>query len=118
MDPEISSLVTVDESAGIAVVEVVFDAPWGTYIAVGSSKASQGDKFNYQTGCELAYGRALRKLGRQLVAAGYDKVHEQDKIKCSQIEALERRKAQRVEKVRSVFQVLKGFLDSKEDNGE
>ena len=118
MDPEINSLVTVDESAGIVVVEVAFDAPWGTYVAVGSPKASQGDKFNYQTGYELAYGRALRKLGRNLVAAGYDKVHEQDRIKRSQIEALDRRKAQRVEKVRSVFQVLKGFLDSKEEDGE
>lgn len=118
MDPEISSLVTVDESAGIVVVEVAFDAPWGTYVTVGSSKASQGDKFDYQTGYELAYGRAVRKLGRQLIAAGYDKVHERDRINRSQIEALERRKAQRVENVRSVFQVLKGFLDSKEENGE
>jgi len=33
MDPEINSLVTVDESAGIVVVEVAFDAPWGTYVA-------------------------------------------------------------------------------------
>ena len=37
MDPEITSLVTVDESAGIVVVDVAFDAAWGTYVAVGSS---------------------------------------------------------------------------------
>jgi len=119
MDPEITSLVTVDESAGIVVVEVAFDAPWGTYVAVGSSKASQGDKFSYQTGYELAYGRSLRKLGRNLVAAGYDKVHEQDRIKQSQMEAIKRKDVQRVEKARSLLQaVLKGFLDSKEENGE
>lgn len=117
MQPEVNGYATVDEDAGIVVVEAYYESTGISIRTVGSSKASQGDKFDLQTGYELAFGRALRKLGRQLISDGYDRVREQDQIKQSQRAAIERKRSARtrqLEYLRSGFLVMKGFLGTKE----
>jgi len=117
MEPEVNAYATVDEDTGIIAVEAFYESQGVSVRAVGSSKASQGDKFDLQTGYELAFGRALRKIGRQLISDGYDRVREQDQIKQSQRAAIERkRRTRQLENLKSGFLVIKGFLGAKEIN--
>lgn len=58
-----------------------------TFSSTGTAKLDPKDKFDEQIGLELAYGRALRKLGQRLLAEGNRGVHEKDKARKRQQEA-------------------------------
>lgn len=62
-----------DKDVTFAVVNV------GGRSATGHAKVCEPDKFDSEIGRKLALGRALRKLGRELVGEAYDEVHENDK---------------------------------------
>lgn len=57
--------------------------------ATGTAKLDPGDTFDEQIGLELAYGRALRTLGRRVLAEGNRGVHLKDKARQAQQEASE-----------------------------
>ena len=81
----------VDENSGTVTVEVEITFPNSkVFTATGSSKASKEDPFDVNVGYELAYGRALRALGRQILASGHRQVHETDRFRTEQKAASER----------------------------
>jgi hypothetical protein len=85
-----------DPPNGVTTVSIDFTLPNDVvYYATGSSKATKEDPFDKTVGLELAYGRALRSLGRKLLASGHGKVHELDNFKKAQHEASEKAIARR-----------------------
>lgn len=85
----------VDEAEGIVAVYIemyIGDTPW---FVTGSAKCSSQDKFDLETGYNLAYGRALRQLGRELLHEGNAAVAAADRDRQRQLEAAEKARVKR-----------------------
>lgn len=54
------------------------------FTASGASKCDEHDTFDVATGAQLAIGRAVRQLGREIYKAGNDTVRANDKIRAKQ----------------------------------
>ena len=54
------------------------------YAASGTSKCDAVDTFDPATGFQLAIGRAIRQLGRDIYKVGNEKVHAADKVRAKQ----------------------------------
>lgn len=57
-----------------------------SFVASGSTKREQGDRFDPRTGEMLALGRAFQRLSRQLLAEGNRRVREMTKIQQQEAE--------------------------------
>lgn len=52
-----------------------------TYISTASASVDPGDQFDFDTGVNLAVGRAVRQLGRDILNQGQKTVHKKDKAR-------------------------------------
>lgn len=66
---------------------------WISKTAVGTAKRHSVDKADPQLGIELATGRALRQLGRELLKDGNKKVNRQKDLHDAEVLAKAERKA-------------------------
>lgn len=86
------SISNINETAIIAedgtIVVMIYGMIGEKYFeATGTAKLDPGDTFDEQIGLELAYGRALRTLGRRVLSEGNRGVHLKDKARQAQQEA-------------------------------
>lgn len=67
-----------DPHVGVIAVEVNVEVEGRTWVATGSSKCDPGDDFRFETGVQIALGRALKKLGGKVERAGHKYVAKTD----------------------------------------
>ena len=73
------------------VAEAFMYTTYGDRIAAtASSSCNPLDHFDYNVGASLAVGRAVRALGRQILAEGHEAVHHNDRARQKQLEAAEK----------------------------
>ena len=95
-DAILEAVYIVDVNGRTTTASVECTLPNGReFVATGSSRALKEDEFDTQIGIELAFGRAIRSLGRGILSSGNSKVHEVDAFKRSQREASEKAIAKR-----------------------
>lgn len=69
-----------DPHVGVVAVEVSVEVEGRTWVATGSSKCDPGDDFRFETGVQIALGRALKKLGGKVERAGHKYVAKADAV--------------------------------------
>lgn len=76
-------LTVITGKSSVAVeAETILDGV--IYSASGTSKCDPVDSFDYEIGLQLATGRAIRQLGRDIYKAGNDRVKQNDRIRAKQ----------------------------------
>ncbi len=85
-----------DENAQVAVATYT-SAGTGTISAVGTSKRDPGDKVDVQLGKDIAEGRAVRRLGRILLADANRRVRAAAAAQAKQDAAIAERKNRKIE---------------------
>lgn len=76
-------MVTNDQDVTMADV-IVWEGLDEVASSTAHAKVCEPDRFDEEVGTKLALGRALRKLGRQLISDAYDTVHERDHARAKQ----------------------------------
>lgn len=85
----------VDSSKGIVLTQLSLEMDSFHLIeVVGSAKCDPEDEFNPEIGARLALGRALRKLGRELLSEAHGEVHRRDKIRAHALETQAKARAE------------------------
>lgn len=82
----IDTMVTNDQDVTMADV-IVWEGLNEVASSTAHAKVCEPDRFDEEVGTKLALGRALRKLGRQLISDAYTTVHERDHERVKQQEA-------------------------------
>ena len=89
-----ADILSDDNSATIA--QVSFRGGDGDlFKAIGAAKVCKPDKYDESIGDALALGRALKKLGQELIRDAYDEVHEIDKEREARLAAQAEQNAKR-----------------------
>lgn len=70
-----------DPETGVVAASVSVEIEGRWFDANGSSKCDPGDDFRYETGLQIALGRALKKLGGKVERAGHKYVAKQDHVR-------------------------------------
>lgn len=91
----VTTLTIVDDRAETVSVEASTKVGDKVYRTTGTSKTAAPDRFDPVVGEEIALGRALRQLGRDLLKTGQSQVHEADKVRELQEQAKRRNAALR-----------------------
>lgn len=93
--------VETTHSPDCTIVEATATVGYVQYIAIGTSKRDPQDEYDPEVGVQLAFGRAVRQLGREILKNANAQVKEADAARLKRAEgqrkALIQKAARRIE---------------------
>lgn len=101
----VSTIISTDDVTAVRVGAVIDN--WDVYEAVGISKRDPRDKPDQSIASKLAFGRAVRQLGRDILHDGHAEVAKADAIRASQEAASAAGRERKAKRIKEAKKALK-----------